>query len=309
MPPAPRRSSTSPGPGVGHVGRFDAQVFLGVNAAGKHGDLLECRSVRRYCSVSQPVREALVRLVQVPLHRGARAAGVACAAIAFSTDAVLGHRGCPQRRRVVVMLELLVERPGALLPQHLDHRHQRAVAGRLGDAQVEQPVAGQRLLARSSSSRCICVERLLDRLHLRLLRRLRRQRRALALDHVARAQQLERARPSASCRPAAVASRRPAPARRCPSRCAPRPGPRPPARSAPRAPTAATRRAASRGRAPAAAARRPEIRRDVISVADLVGDLPIQAARFDALERHGDGSGRCGRRGRQRCAEVGVGEG
>ena len=37
MPPAPRRSSTSPGAGAGVVGGFDPQIFLGVNAAGQHG--------------------------------------------------------------------------------------------------------------------------------------------------------------------------------------------------------------------------------------------------------------------------------
>ena len=46
-----------------------------------------------------------------------------------------------------MMLQLLVERPDPLVPEHLDDVHQRAVAGRLGDAHVEQAVAVERLLA------------------------------------------------------------------------------------------------------------------------------------------------------------------
>ena len=46
------------GTGFGNVGRFDAQVVLGVDATGKHGDLLK-KSGRRYCSVSQPVEKRL----------------------------------------------------------------------------------------------------------------------------------------------------------------------------------------------------------------------------------------------------------
>ena len=61
--------------------------------------------------------------------------------------AVLGHRRRPQLRRVVVVLQLLVQRARSRSSHSIfTTAHQRAVAGRLGDAQVEQPVAGERLL-------------------------------------------------------------------------------------------------------------------------------------------------------------------
>ncbi len=80
----------------------------------------------------------------------------------------------------------------------------------------------------------------------------------LALDHAARADQLERA-PFGGGAPAPRrgASGR---ARRRPSRCAPRPSPRPRARSAPRAPRAGSRPAAWPGRARPAGARRRRTR-------------------------------------------------
>ena len=105
--------------------------------------------------------------------------------------AVLGHRRDPEPRRVVMVLELLVQRPRPLFPQHLDDGDQRAVARRLGDPDVEELVAGERLRVRVELA-LHRRHRILDRGDLRLLRRFRGKRRALALDHVARAQQFER---------------------------------------------------------------------------------------------------------------------
>ena len=48
-----------PRPGIGNVGGLDAQVFLGVDAAGKHVRLLKCGSALRQCSMSQPVEKRL----------------------------------------------------------------------------------------------------------------------------------------------------------------------------------------------------------------------------------------------------------
>ena len=193
MPPAPEAQQHFAGPGFGNVGGFDAQVFLGVNAAGKHGVVLDspCAAI---AALSQPVEKRLYAWFRCRCI-AARAPAASCAAIALQHGAVLGHRGAPQRRRIVVVLELLVERPGALLPQHLDHGDQRAVAGGLGDAHVEEPVAGERLVlacvelpcASASSASSIAAT-------CAFLRRLGGERRAFALDHVARAQQLERAR-------------------------------------------------------------------------------------------------------------------
>ena len=112
----------------------------------------------------------------------------------------------------------------------------------------------------------------------------RGQRGQLAFDQLARADDLERAERGVDAARAARPAR--ARRRRCPSPCAPRPGPRPRARSAPRAPTAATRRAASPGRARAAGASRRAYSPARISAAQLVGDLAVQAARFDAVQRH-----------------------
>ena len=61
---------------------------------------------------------------------------------------MLGEGGVPQLGRVVVMLELLVQRSGTFLPKHSHHLHQGAVAGRFGDAQMEQAIGIERLLAR-----------------------------------------------------------------------------------------------------------------------------------------------------------------
>ena len=72
-----------------------------------------------------------------------------------------------------------------------DDGDQRAVARRLGDAQVEEAVAGERLRLAVELA-LHRVQRFLDRGDLRLLRRLRGERRAFAFDHVARAQQFER---------------------------------------------------------------------------------------------------------------------
>ena len=193
----------------------------------------------------------------------ARAPAASCAAIAFSTARCSAIAASHSAGRVVVMLELLVERPGALVPQHLDHGTSAPLPVASAIAQVEQPVADERLPARRRCSRCISSSAASIASHLRLAcADFAASAAHSALDDVARAQELERTGRRFVRRPARrhACCRSPR-ARRCRTRCAPRPAPRPRARSAPRAPTAATRRAASRGRARAAAARPPETRR------------------------------------------------
>ena len=258
MPPAPSRTQHLAGPDVGRGRGLYPQVFLRVDRAGQHGVVSRSMAADQR-RLSQPVEKRLYAWFRWRCI-AARARRRVVRGDRLHHGAVLGHRRGPQRRRIVVVLELLVQRPGALVPQHLDDRDQRAVPRRLGDADVEQLVAGQRLLVgvelplhharalprwpRPAASSPI--SRRAPRIRLR-------SRGARAAARTARPRRARRAAPRRCLRP-------PGPARRSPTRSAPRPGPRPRARSAPRAPTAATRRAASRGRAPAAAARPAGIR-------------------------------------------------
>src|SRR5690242_13287396 len=88
--------------------------------------------------------EALVRLIEMTLHRGARALRVV-RRDRLQHRAVLADRRAPKSRRIVVILEPLEELAAALVPQKPDHVHERGVPGRLGDAQVELAIGGQRL--------------------------------------------------------------------------------------------------------------------------------------------------------------------
>src|SRR6185436_19248999 len=146
MPPAPRRSSTSPGPGAGAANVSIRRSSFAWMRAASIVDLLRAQGPDALMQRVPALAEALVRLVEVALHRRARA-GRVVARDRAQHGAVLGHRGGPQLRRIVVVLELLVERAGALVPQHLDDLHERAVAGGLRDAHVEHPVAAERLPA------------------------------------------------------------------------------------------------------------------------------------------------------------------
>ena len=47
-----------------------------------------------------------------------------------------------------MVLELLVQRSGAVHPQHVDHRHQRAIARRLRNAQVNKNELSREIVAR-----------------------------------------------------------------------------------------------------------------------------------------------------------------
>ncbi len=198
------------------VGGFDAEIFLGVNAAGEHGDVpfvrAPCRTARTVradqCSASQPVLKRLYARFRCRCI-AARAPGDVACGDRLQHGAVLRDRRRPQRRRVVVMLELLVERAGALLPQHLDDGDQRAVAGSLGDPQMKQPIAAERLPPLRQIALHV-FQRLFHRRHLRLLRGFRGQRSAFAFDHVARTQKLERSRRRVSLAAAATPPRPPA---------------------------------------------------------------------------------------------------
>ena len=152
-----------------------------------------------------------------------------------------------------MVLELLEQRTGALVPQHLHHRDQRPVAGGLGDAQVEHAIRVERRLL-AFDFRVHCVERLLDRRELAC--RLPTSPPAPRIRSRSRsARAAARTVPPRTPPPRSAAPRPAAQARRCPTRCAPRRAPPPPARSAPRAPTAATPPTPARDRAPAAGAR------------------------------------------------------
>src|SRR5690348_1570650 len=88
--------------------------------------------------------EALVGPVQMALHGGARGVRVA-PGDRIEHEPMLGDGARPLVRAVVMMLEPGKERPRALFPQHLHHGDQRAIAGGLRDAQMEQPVRRQGL--------------------------------------------------------------------------------------------------------------------------------------------------------------------
>src|SRR5512143_1362014 len=277
MPPAPRRSSTSPGPGSGTSAASTRRSSL---AWMRQASMASPSSVQRVPAGGK----ALVGLVQVPAHRGARAGGIA-RGDRLQHGAMLGHRRGPQRRRIVMVLELRVERTGALLPQHLDDGDQRAVPRRFGDAQVEEPVAGERLTVVAQLARHL-LERIRDALDLRLLRDLRSLRRAFALDERAGAEQLERTRLGLHPRRRAVAL----PAVRAEHVDAradahldqPLDLERDQRLANGRPRYAELPREIALGRKPRS---RPELARGD-QRADLVRDLPVQAAGLDALERH-----------------------
>src|SRR6185436_20381070 len=136
MPPAPSRISTWPGPACGSslssMRRSSLawirQVSMIIPFIGPGTRLLP--------RVPAGV-EALVGLVQMLLHRRARFVGIA-RYDRLQHVAMLGDRREPELWRVVVMLELREQRTHPFFPEHFKHRHQRAVAGRLGDAQVKQ---------------------------------------------------------------------------------------------------------------------------------------------------------------------------
>src|SRR6185437_9922962 len=90
-----------------------------------------------------------------------------------------------------MVLELLVELAAALGPEKPGYMHERAGAGRLGNAQVELPV-GRQWRSSGVELGVHFVERRFERAQLRTLRRLRGERRAFGFDHVAGTQELER---------------------------------------------------------------------------------------------------------------------
>src|SRR5215831_6097841 len=133
--------------------------------------------------------ETFVRLIQMPLHGAARGRTVVrCDRLDDRT--VLGERGLPQPRRVVMMLELLVQGPAPLLPEHSDDVNERAIAGRLRDAQMKQAIGVDR---RCLGSHFLVheLDRFLDRGDLRFLGRLCGERSTFAFDYPARAKKLE----------------------------------------------------------------------------------------------------------------------
>ena len=200
-----------------------------------------------------------------------------------SEAVVLGERGLPQRRRIVMVLEPLEKLAHALVPKEADDVHECAVAGGLGDAQVKLPVRRQR---RASRRQFVLhfAERGLDRVQLRPLRRLRRECRAFGLDHAARAQQLERARERVGGVAGRAVRRRPHVDTRADAHLDQSlhlEGDQRLAHRRPRHPELAReitlgRKAGTGGELPVSDQH-----------ADLVGDLPVEAAGLDALEGHG----------------------
>src|SRR5207244_5077138 len=73
-------------------------------------------SLRRdHAGLVQRLPKTLVGLVEVPLHSSARCDGLV-RSDRLRNHAMLCKRCLPQLGRIVVMLELLVQRPGALFP-------------------------------------------------------------------------------------------------------------------------------------------------------------------------------------------------
>src|SRR6185503_14545200 len=117
MPPAPSRTRTSPGARSALATDSSRRSCLAWMRqasmvtpfdVGADGGAFALRSVARVPALA----ESLVRLVQVAPHRRPRARHVVLGD-RLRHRAVLGDRRVPQLRRVVMMLELLVERSGA----------------------------------------------------------------------------------------------------------------------------------------------------------------------------------------------------
>ena len=207
---------------------------------------------------------------------------------------MFGHRAVPQLWRIVVVLELLVERTRSILPQHVDDRHECAIAGCLCDPEVEHPVTAEWLLVVVQLV-LHGFECFLDRQDMILLGRLCRQCGRLGLDHVPRPKQFERSRGGAAI-----------PGMHGPVTCAGRPGLNIDSGTNAHLDQAldlqCDQRLAHRGAGHAqlfgevAFGRQARSCRKLPAAdqcADLVRDLAIEAAGFDALERHG-ASGRPG---------------
>ena len=92
-----------------------------------------------------------------------------------------------------MVLQSREQRAHALLPQHFHHQNQRAVAGRLGDAQMKKTVAGQRLPLLLVLDALHLLKCIFNGPDLRPFGGLCRPGSAFALDEPACAQQLERA--------------------------------------------------------------------------------------------------------------------
>src|SRR6516165_11267617 len=139
MPPAPSLRSTSPGPGDGvSAGSTRRSSFEWM----RHASMVDSFLLQRIPALA----ESLVGLIEMTMHRRARRNGIVRDE-RLQHCAVLGDRALPELRRVVVVLELLEQRPHTLFPQHLEHVDKRAVPGRLGDPQMKGAVARERLLA------------------------------------------------------------------------------------------------------------------------------------------------------------------
>src|SRR6187402_3175068 len=100
MPPAPRRSSTSPAPGAGAANVSIRRSSFAWMRAASIG--LSFEAAGALLQRVPALAEALVRLVEVALHRRARGGGVVPRDRA-QHRAVLGHRRGPQPGRVVVV--------------------------------------------------------------------------------------------------------------------------------------------------------------------------------------------------------------
>ncbi|MDT4833445.1 hypothetical protein FQZ97_670530 [compost metagenome] len=214
------------------------------------------------------------------MHRGARPTVVA-RADGVDHLAVLGDGGGPARGVLEIIAQLHGQRIVALIEQFAHYAHQHGVVGHLGDAHVEQPVAanrhvaGKRLVFHGSDG-------LGQPVHQRGLVAQRGLRRQLAFDHLAGTDGFQRtlgreagargpsqalhidARPHTDLDPALDFQRDQRLAHRG-------------AGHAKLEREVAFGRQARAGRKLARLDQQPE----------LVGDLAVQATRFDGLDRHG----------------------
>ena len=265
--PAAVTKAVLPGESVAHAMRScaDLRETRFTTPASASADQL---AVKRSCELARWCDHRLARGL-----RRARGDGV-------DDGAVLGDGRGPGAGGLEVAAELLEQRVVALVVELGDDAQQHRVVRRLGDAHVEQPVAPGRGLPAGGF---VFHHRdgFAQAGDLRFLHRACGMRGELAFDQ--RRARMVSSGASAMIRRANCRAR-PA-ARRCPSPCAPRPGLdlQRDQRLAHRRPRHAElhREVALR--------RQPAAHREFAALdqrAQLVGDLPVQAARRDGLQGH-----------------------
>src|SRR5438552_11696130 len=239
--------------------------------------LLECVPARA---------ETLVSLIEVPLHRGPGSGRLTRSDRVYDR-AMLGKRRIPQLLRVIMVLELLIQWAGPLFPEHLYDLNQRAVARAFRDAQMKQAVRVHRG-RRDFHLLLHHLQRFLHRRELRLFCRAGGERRAFSFDDRARAEQFERTGERLMLRTAVAVARgiehvdagadanldQALDLQRNQTFANRRPGHPELTRQIPLRRQARSRRKLARA----------------YQRSDLVGDLPIEPAGLDTLNRHGRNS-------------------